>query len=127
MNVGKLNNKKSRLKISAEISNTDNKEYETKGGADTQDQVFLLSLDEAEKYFADDDDRICEPTEYALGKDENIMDEEEGAGCWWWLRSPGSGNDCAALVEPHGFLGDYAGFVDCDSVAVCPALWILTP
>ncbi len=45
--------------------------YEKDGGSyevKTDDKVFLLSIDEAEKFFADDEDRLASPTEYAKAK-----------------------------------------------------------
>ena len=47
--------------------NNHNSEYFTKGGNDTEDYIFLLSLDEAE----------------AVDKSIRAIDS------WWWLRSPG--------------------------------------
>ena len=40
-------------------------DYETDPGNDTQDKVFLLSIEEAAKYFDSDTARECEVTEYA--------------------------------------------------------------
>jgi len=37
----------------SKIPNPDNRKYGTEGGADTEDKVFLLSLDEVDRYFAD--------------------------------------------------------------------------
>ena len=40
--------------------------YDTSGGNDTQDKVFLLSYKEAcEEYFNSGESRICKPTTYA--------------------------------------------------------------
>ena len=50
----------------------------------TADNVFLLGKEEAGKYFADDEKRKCEPTEYAK---KNGADVRNGY-IWWWLRSP---------------------------------------
>ena len=49
-----------------------------------QDNVFLLSREEAEKYFANSDARKCKPTSYAKAKGASEIDDF----CWWWLRSP---------------------------------------
>ena len=43
-----------------------NPEYSTSAGNNTQDQVFLLSITEVEKYFSSDNDRKCVPTAYAI-------------------------------------------------------------
>ena len=50
----------------------------------TTDHVFLLSRDEAGKYFSNNEARKCEPTEYAK---KNGADVRNGY-IWWWLRSP---------------------------------------
>ena len=70
-----------------ELKNPDNPKYGTKGGNDTRDRVFLLSIDEAERYFKDDMDRAT--------------------GSWWWLRSPGGEQNYASIVLRDGVLGSY--------------------
>ncbi len=107
-----------------EISNSDNEKFGTEGGRDTNDQVFLLSLNEAKMYFENDDDRICQPTEYALAKNKKIKHEDIGTGCWWWLRSPGDFSYNAANVWQGGSLAGGGLNVDSGSVTVRPALWL---
>ena len=51
-----------RIKFS-ELKNDDNPECDTKGGNDTTDRIFCLSLNEVEQYFSSDDARKCRPTE----------------------------------------------------------------
>ena len=48
--------------LEVELSNPDNQEQETPGGPDTRDRVFCLSIDEALRYFASNDKRMCSPT-----------------------------------------------------------------
>ena len=44
-----------------------NNRYDTTGGNNTEDQVFLLSYKEAYKdYFSSNEERICMPTDYAV-------------------------------------------------------------
>ena len=50
----------------------------------TTDNVFFLSYDEAEKYFANDDARRCKSTDYAKNNGAYVWN---GCGVWW-LRSP---------------------------------------
>ena len=123
MNTAFPEDERKRIPV-VEISNPDNDEYETPGGNNTRDQVFLLSIDEANNYYSEDEDRICMPTEYALAKDEDIMYSKIGAGCWWWLRSPGNGSDFAAGVDPSGFLDGLGNVVADGYVGVRPALWV---
>ena len=106
------------------IKNLDNPEYKTKGGNDTKDKVFLLSLEEAGRYFSSDDERVCKPTQYALSQDDDIVNKSIGSGCWWWLRSPGYDSYSAADVWRDGSLHELGRGVDYISVAVRPALWV---
>lgn len=98
-----------------------NPEYDTNQGNATQDQVFLLSRTEVNKYFSSDIARQCQPTDYA---DANGVDVNDNNGnCWWWLRSPGDAQDYAASVSIGGYVYEYGYNVDI-YIAVRPALWI---
>lgn len=46
------------LIVETKVSNPDNAGFGTKGGNDTRDKIFLLSLDEVNRYFASDDERV---------------------------------------------------------------------
>ncbi len=50
----------------------------------TTDNIFLLSKEEAEKYFANDAARKCKITDYAF---ENGGWKDDDGFCFWWLRS----------------------------------------
>ena len=54
--------------------NLGNERYCTPGGNDTNDLLFLLSIDEANKYFRSNKERVA------------LLD---GKPVWWWLRSTG--------------------------------------
>ena len=102
------------------VKNADNPKYGTDGGKDTEDRVFLLSLEEAEMYFKDDEDRRAFPTEYAIAQDAYVNDDL-GTVCWW-LRSPGYTSDVAAEVDTDGSLGLLGFGVRNFGLAVRPAL-----
>lgn len=100
--------------------------YDTNGGNNTQDKVFLLSYAEAWKYFKSDDARMCAPTDYAikqgaLTSSSYIVDGRE-ACWWWWLRSPGKSSTSACSVNYLGACNYY--IVSYDNDAVRPALWL---
>jgi len=103
------------------LVNNNNAKYGTYGGNPTQDKIFLLSIDEAEKYFASDSDQGAENTAYAeaMGADTN----SKGMG-WWWLRSPGDDAARAARVFYGGSVYEFGPNVDNDYDAVRPALWL---
>ncbi len=112
-----------KAKIPAVTVSADKKpKYSTDPGNATQDQVFLLSIAEAEKYFSSDSARRCTPTEYAIANGAE-------RSCLWWLRSPGKYSECATNVESwggiycEGYLYRTISAYDGD-LAVRPAMWI---
>ena len=80
-----------------------NPRYDTDPGSDTEDRVYLLSVDEASRYFPTEEARGCEPT--AAGTRGKIERDAATGNCWWWLRSPGANSEEAALVRSNGTFG----------------------
>ncbi|WP_408071793.1 DUF6273 domain-containing protein [Butyrivibrio sp. JL13D10] len=80
----------------------------------SSDKVFLLSYDEAEKYFESANDRICYATDYAMGK--QIFSE-----CKWWLRTQNFPNGAAVYIDSDGTLTDISVHI---ANNVRPVLWI---
>lgn len=97
--------------------------YNTDGGNDTTDNIFLLSISETEKYFASEQDRICNPTAYVSEKISDSNDREDDT-CWWWLRSPGRYKNYASGVNYIGSINEFGDVVYNDTYSVRPALWI---
>ena len=91
--------------LRSDVSADKNPKYSTNPGNTTKDKVFLLSVVEANKYFQSDDARKCAPTDYAIQQGASTSDSYKVEGrkaCWWWLRSPGSYSNYAALVSTVG-------------------------
>ncbi len=91
----------------------------------TSDNVFLLSKEEAEKYFANDYERRCRATEYAVKNGAYVVEYGDYAGySYWWLRSPNPN------VSNYVYYVYYAGFIDYynnvyfDCILARPALFI---
>lgn len=104
--------------------------WNTSGGNNTHDKVFLLSYAEANKYFGvtysgdiNTKSRVA-PTAYAIaqGAFRNSSKHVDSTNTGWLLRSPGNGRGKAAVVFPIGSLGSIG--VSYDSSAVRPALWV---
>lgn len=106
------------------VSADKNPEYDTDPGNDTEDQVFLLSVSEAGKYFKTDDERRCKPTEYARIMGATPTHNNNEGYCFWWLRSPGDSDHHAAIVHSFGEVYCCSSAVDIGCNAVRPALWV---
>ena len=93
-------------------------------GDDTEDKVFLLSNDEAERYFTSDRERLCKATAYTEAK--GIATDTyngESYGCSnWWLRTMAGASIMASYVMPNGSIFLYN--VSFDTTGVRPALWV---
>lgn len=100
--------------LESTVKNPSNSQYGVAGGNDTVDKVFLLSLNEAEKY---------------LGAGVELLrgiDISTGEAVWWHLRSPGEAADVNASVNTIGLI-DYHGVFDGvkdPAGGVRPAMWI---
>lgn len=103
------------------LQNPDNPEYGTDGGSNTTDKVFLLSIDEATRYFASDKARMAEATDYA--KEHGIYVSGKNGNSWWWLRSLGRNNSDAAYVDIGGSVRNYGSYANDGESGVRPAIW----
>ena len=103
------------------VSADKNPDYSTNPGNATQDQVFLLSITEVNKYFSSCGARQCKPTDYAVA---NGASEYDSGNCYWWLRSPGFIQTYAAFVNTVGVVRESGFYVYNANGAVRPALWI---
>ena len=103
------------------VSADKNPTYNTDPGNATQDQVFLLSIVEAKKYFSSDSARQCSPTDYAVA---NGAYKSNDNICWWWLRSSGCNHDYAAFVYSNGNIFEDGYYILNSHRAVRPAMWI---
>ena len=123
--------------------NPDNLWYGTKGGNDTKDKIFLLSLEEADRYFGNSGD-YTNMRRWNIDIDEQFFYDSEGQymtntydsdrmaryngePCSWMLRSPGSDHilTTAALVASRGEVWVESRIIDvCYPEGVRPALWL---
>lgn len=107
--------------------------WDTDGGNNTQDKVFLLSYGEAKKYFdiatpgIDGPEKArIQPTKYAEDQGAYVSEEFETAdgkdATHWWLRSPGCNQFDAACVRARGCVGEQM----CSNKDTCvrPAMWV---
>ncbi len=133
--------------ITYDLTNPDNPVYgETKGGNDTQDKIFCLSLEEAmtagygfvkneftspsdadTQYCTDDDPtRVAVTTKFTDDK-PGYYAEDAGVSDWWWLRSLGNDSHYFSHVSDSGYVDAYGGSygdMDDDIGCIRPALCI---
>jgi len=118
------------------IENRGNLWYGVPGERNTVDMVFLLSLEEVDRYFGNSGDYLNKNRMHmdsATGKMEpssdglaisNAYDGDRSAERSWSLRSPGGNSDLAAFVAFDGTV-NVAGFATgMGNVGVRPALWL---
>ena len=125
-----FNSKEQKYIKETYVVNEDNPEDGTEGGNDTYDNVFLLSIGEVTTYFdaapdAYDPARMAQVTEYAKAQGGYYFEKNAYYGNgWWWLRSPGSIGDYAAVVYFSGYVSCGGNRVDISNYVVRPALWV---
>ena len=92
--------------LTTNVINNDNEKYGTKGGNNTKDKLFLLSIDEAYKYFSNSSQRSSTYN--------------------WLLRSPGKSQNVAAYVYEDGDITEDIdnAYYSTDVQGVRPALWV---
>ena len=79
------------------------------GGTDTDDKLFLLSIDEAKKYFL-----------YNKARAAHLNGNAE----FWWLRSPGVSSYDVVYINLDGGILDTGTRVRRSNVSVRPAFWL---
>ena len=114
--------KERNLIVNSEIVTENNSQYGTGGGNITYDKIFLLSAEEAGKYFNDAESSKITPTAYAFRFGINYNSNKEAS--WWWLRTMGKESNMAAVVSQDGEINLAGERVSIPSGAVRPAIWV---
>lgn len=110
------------------VQTADNPIYGTDGGGDTADYLFLLSIEEAEKYFSSDLERRTqivpdvELPQYDLMPYQHYLNTTDYYD--WWLRSPGESSEKVACVGRFGDIMMEGQWVYTEEVSVRPAMWV---
>ncbi len=99
--------------IPTTIVNNDNPWFDTIGGKDTTDKIFLLSIEEVVcLYFGDSSENLKVPSgKYKYWFTRKDVNNEKrkatylGYIWWWWLRSPGRKQVKAAYIHGDGNIG----------------------
>lgn len=111
------------------IVNNKNPWYGTDGGSNTNDYIFLLSLEEVVQYFGDSGQLSNRPGGNASWINDDFNNNRtahhvDGMSSLWWLRSPGDYGDGAAGVGSSGNISVDGNDVNDVNGGVRPALWL---
>lgn len=107
-------NEDNRSKILKTInSNPGNSWYGVDGGEDTEDYIFILSIDEVVRGFFGDSSRLLgspgkNQRYWFQRKDENNSKRSAyflNASWWWWVRTPGKHHRVAVYIHGDGNIG----------------------
>ena len=133
-----ITNQNPDLIIETKVINDKNRWYGTSGIKDTIDKIFLLSIEEAEKYFGNSDDyrknRVKSDIDEKTGKENSRyisndhdsgrkLEKDHFSYMGWWLRSPGESKYKSAYVNKDGHIivsGEYIT----NHKNIRPAMWI---
>ncbi len=115
--------------IAIKNRNPDNSWFKTKGGIDTTDHIFLLSLEDVCEYFGDSSVKLRnkDSQRWAIDDENNGKRQAKYDFHWWRLRSPGYYGRTAASVSANGNVyirGNGVYGRPRDGGGVRPALWL---
>lgn len=109
------------------VTTEDNAINGADGGNDTNDKLFLLSLEEVYEYYGTSFEvaRKAAPTAYAESNGVSGYDN----GAYWWLRTPGATSNQACIVNPGGnadkiYYENVDGSLNQTYPGVRPAMWL---
>ncbi len=100
------------------VTGDGNPKYNTDPGDDTYDKMYLLSIEEANRYFSSNSERMCGQTitSSPYGFYGNYMR--------WWLRTSGYVQSFTAFVDENGNIYEHGYGANSDTIGVRPAMWI---
>ncbi|MCL2850689.1 MAG: DUF6273 domain-containing protein, partial [Micrococcales bacterium] len=115
--------------VPTHVLNTPSPTWGTDAGPDTDDQVFVLSAEEAASWLAGKDvvtwGKYAGARRFGQSPAEHGLAalDEDGTSTWWWLRTPGDMRDTAAYVYAVGSIFDDGAPVSATG-GIRPAMWL---
>ena len=93
-------------------------------GNSTQDKVFLLSIQETEKYFKNRSDRKAQITDYAKTLQSYVY--LDNGNTYWWMRTNGFLQTNATFVDYDGSINNTGEgwLLSAPTFGVRPAIWV---
>ena len=116
------------------VQSSSNEWYDTDGGATTFDKVFILSINEVEKYLGENKTGCPKGGSQRFYIDDSFNKNrqakyKDGTPSRWYLRTPGKTSDFVATVTNEGKISVTGDFVNRRAtqlfkVGVRPAMWV---
>lgn len=103
-------------KTNVEAAKNSDYEYSTQTSTNTNDHIYVLSYSAISNYMKSESARRCEATEYCRAKEGFI-------GNIWWLRTSGSNNQKAVVVDESGYMNSSGKRVE-TNYCIRPIMWI---
>ena len=118
------NDDEKKMIIQSELFAEKNPRYQgVNPGEVTKDNIFLLSIREANEYFESEAARRCIATQFAIAN--GVWPYKGTNTCFWWLRSPGIDNSHISNVDGGGAVNLSGTYADWGNiVGVRPAFRI---
>ena len=104
-----------RDRLAQPVLHSDGGIYGLDGGADTADQVYILSAEEAQAYAE---------VLGAVGDNGKAKDKYSATAYGWWLRTPGAADCGAAVVNQDGSIDYYGHDQASDQTRVRPVIQV---
>ena len=110
------------------LRNPDNRTTKIDGGNNTEDNVFILSLEEVATYFYSESSQLKETfmasmTDVAFSQGVTVSKLDGDRCCYfWWLRTPGDTEYNVIVATSSGTMP--LGPLDSSSIGVRPAVWV---
>lgn len=100
-------------------------EYGAPGGEESEESVFVLSYEEAIKYYSmtRDEDQLDYVSDAVKAEANPIIDMANDSYTTWWLRSPGDNLHYAMYISEDS-ISSVSGFVDDGTIGVRPCIWV---
>lgn len=121
--------------LTTTVEEASNPSSHRSSGNSTEDQIYVLSYEEAVYYFPSDPSRqgtptaYCkaqgcyDPVEYARSHGTEVKPEEIGH-TWWWLRTPGMEASRVCNVVSKGTASTYGAEFFHNQGTIRPVMWI---
>lgn len=122
-----FSDKEKKLILTSNVEATPNPDHNCFAGNDASDKIFLLSIDEANKYFDSDEARVASPTEYLVSTFSEINGESyltDNNSIPWMLRTVGSTEYYVSIVNKDGSIDSDGYNPNSELATLRPAMWI---